>query len=208
MPQPCRARTCSTRMATGSAGGQNDHSKMGSAMKIACLGWGSLIWDPRELPVQAWQTDGPLLPVEFSRVSEDGRVTLVIDQEGRTVPTLWAILPADNLEAGIAQLAVRENVKRLGAIGRWPSADNSSIHAIVAAWARRNHIDGVVWTALKPGLQKTRGVRPSLEDILGHIATLSGGARANAEEYVRRAPQQVATEWRDAIRRAFGPGQF
>jgi hypothetical protein len=43
-------------------------------MPTVCLGWGSLIWDPRELPIAVeWQTNGPLLAVEFARQSKKGR---------------------------------------------------------------------------------------------------------------------------------------
>ena len=142
------------------------------------------------------------MPVEFSRVSKNGRVTLVVDSAARPVPTLWTLLATENLEAGIAQLAAREEVERLGAIGRWPNAEKNPAHHTIADWAQEKAVDGVVWTALKPGLQGARGVRPSLGDILGHIGTLKGCAREKATEYVRRAPEQIATEWREAIRQA------
>ncbi len=38
-------------------------------MKIAILGWGSLIWDRRDLQIAGdWQQGGPVLPIEFSRI--------------------------------------------------------------------------------------------------------------------------------------------
>jgi hypothetical protein len=59
-------------------------SNVSNASDIAVIGWGSLPWDPRELrvegqPGQQFTADGPALPLAFSRVSKDGRLTLVID---------------------------------------------------------------------------------------------------------------------------------
>jgi hypothetical protein len=45
-------------------------------MRIAILAWGSLIWNPRYLPLASeWVLGGPVLPIEFARVSADGRLT-------------------------------------------------------------------------------------------------------------------------------------
>jgi hypothetical protein len=42
-------------------------------LRIAVLGWGSLIWDPHPIFDQHhrdWQFDGPRLNLEFSRISK------------------------------------------------------------------------------------------------------------------------------------------
>jgi 1-acyl-sn-glycerol-3-phosphate acyltransferase len=52
-------------------------------MRIAVLGWGSLIWSPGNLKIdREWHEDGPFLPIEFARVSQDGRLTLVLFPTG------------------------------------------------------------------------------------------------------------------------------
>ena len=49
-------------------------------MKIAVLTWGSLVWERRELQAASdFVADGPLLPIEFCRISRDGRLTLVLE---------------------------------------------------------------------------------------------------------------------------------
>lgn len=67
-------------------------------MRIAILGWGSLIWNPNGLPIRGdWQRGGPVLPIEFSRISSDERLTLVIDeQNGINVTTRYALSARTN----------------------------------------------------------------------------------------------------------------
>lgn len=80
-------------------------------MKIAILGWGSLIWDPRALKTigKKWSDNGPTIKIEFSRISSDDRLTLVIDEtNGSAVQTLFIISEFDDLAAGIENLRFRE----------------------------------------------------------------------------------------------------
>src|SRR6185312_7302266 len=79
-------------------------------MKIVILGWGSLIWDPRELPREGtWIQQGPLLPIEFSRISSDARLTLVIDtSHGEKLPTRYVGSPRADISDAIADLRNRE----------------------------------------------------------------------------------------------------
>jgi hypothetical protein len=65
-------------------------------VSIICLGWGSLVRDPDDFPIEqtdpverAWLLDGPHLPVEFARYSNGGRMTLVLVPDRRPVPVLW-----------------------------------------------------------------------------------------------------------------------
>ena len=67
-------------------------------MKIAILGWGSLLWQPKDLQFDkeiGWSANGPFLPIEFARISKDGRLTLVITENGTDVKTYFAISTYD-----------------------------------------------------------------------------------------------------------------
>jgi len=78
--------------------------------RIAILGWGSLIWCPRQLQYEGeWQQGGPVLPIEFSRISSDGRLTLVIDtQRGVDTPTRFVVSSHTDLKSAIENLRDRE----------------------------------------------------------------------------------------------------
>jgi len=78
-------------------------------MKIAVLGWGSLIWNPKNLKIKnSWFKDGPYLPVEFARISNDERLTLVLHPNAEKVQVLWAYMDLDDLDEAIENLTNRE----------------------------------------------------------------------------------------------------
>ena len=87
-------------------------------MKIAILGWGSLIWDKRDLPIVGdWQKDGPKLWIEFSRISRKGEragcLTLVIDERSEEESiSLYAVSPRTDLAKAIADLQEREGTSQ------------------------------------------------------------------------------------------------
>ncbi len=94
------------------------------AMKIAVIGWGSIVWDPGELATGSrWHSDGPELPVEFARKSRDGRLTLVIHESSSDQRTYWALSALDTVEAARESLRQREGSPSIATI-RCTSRDN------------------------------------------------------------------------------------
>lgn len=138
-------------------------------MKIAILGWGSLIWDPRELNLAAgWQEGGPVLPIEFSRISADGRLTLAIDERnGVYVSTRYATSSLTDLDESIADLQRREgtsNRNRIGSMGlnhnrQNPGTPSNRVRERIRAWAEHNDFDAVIWTALEANFDERTGER-------------------------------------------------
>lgn len=173
---------------------------------IACLGWGSLIWNRDGLPVEGdWHTDGPQLPVEFTRISGGERLTLVVTKGAPLVTVLWSTLAVPSLNDGIKALAEREDVNHMS-IGLW-SPGLSSRHAeiaIIREWATERDLTAVIWTALKPGFRKRRGKPLTCEEALAHLRSLAGVNREKAEEYIRLAHTQIRTPYRAAIEEEFG----
>jgi hypothetical protein len=182
------------------------------------VGWGSLIWDPRGLPLRSpWRPDGPPLPVEFTRVADNGRLTLALREGVADVQTLWALMSGRALEATRSQLAQRERTvpDRIGCLdrhdggGHLGSRDGPSVgdHALVgplASWLAERELDAVIWTALPANFEERAGRALSLDAAISYLDQLSGEARRRAEQYVRRAPPQVRTEIRQGLERVLG----
>lgn len=174
-------------------------------MVIACLGWGSLIWDPRDLPVGgAWFEDGPLIRVEFSRQSNDGRLTLVIIDSAPEVRSLWATLNSKTLIDARSALMKREGTSKEEYIASWSRGDEApkTIPGL-PEWAAGRDITDVVWTAL-PSRFADAARAPTALEAVRYLDGLTDKGRDLAEEYIRRAPLQIDTPYRRAIVQELG----
>lgn len=180
-----------------------------SLMKIAILGWGSLIWDPRDLPRESfWERPGASLPLEFSRVSSDGRLTLVIDRDhGDESETYYAVSPRADLKDAVEDLRIREgtpdktnigfvDLKRGRHQGREPKTAD-----VIRAWAQEQHFEGVVWTDLKPNFSKQTGTSFSVAAAVAYLANLPLTARRRALQYIANAPEEISTPLRRELAR-------
>ncbi len=178
-------------------------------MRIACVAWGSLVWDPRDLLIRRpWFNDGPLLPIEFCRQSSDGRITLVITPGHPCVRTLWALFSVDDLDGAVESLRSREGIPAKNSdlhIGRWANnKPQNQIEVEIASWARKKRIDAVVWTALPPKFDGKDDVTPCAEEIVAYLKRLPFEKKRHAEQYVRKAPIQIDTDYRRKIQDDIG----
>jgi hypothetical protein len=173
-------------------------------LKIACLGWGSLVWDPRDLPIQrVWFEDGPFAPVEFTRQSSDGRLTLVIHSGAVPVRLLWAYMLLSEPRDARKALSDREGTD-LSNIGLWQLGEAAPEHIRdLPKWADAQDLDAAVWTALGPKFQGTNR-SPSIDEVIEYLRGLSGSIRECAKEYIERAPRQIDTYYRRQIESTLG----
>lgn len=171
---------------------------------IACLGWGSLIWDPRERPIRSnCFEDGPLLRVEYLRQSKDNRITLVLHESALPVRSLWTLMDSDNLQRSKESLRKREGCK-INHIASWSRSENCPSNiAEISEWAAGRGIDSVIRTGLPPKFLENE-TAPSVEDVISHLKALNGSARDNAERYIRRTPAQIDTAYRRRIEAELG----
>jgi len=176
--------------------------------RIACIGWGSLCWDPRELPITGgWRNDGPFVRVEFLRRSKDGRITLVLDESAVPVPALWTLLNVADVKAATLTLQAREGIplKNIDSdIGVWTAGGKAPpLIEALPKWAEERELDAVVWTNL-PRKFHPSGRRAEVEEIIDYLQRLTGPKRDAAEQYVRKAPAQISTAYRAIIAAALG----
>lgn len=178
--------------------------------KIALLGWGSLLWEtggPFDTWHDAWVNDGPLLRIEFSRISRSrhGALTLVIDPKNG-IPTTVAYCLSRRLHIAevVEDLRKREcttseNIGTLLRTGKAHCRDRASEQAIFT-WCVEQQMDGVVWTDLRSNFTDKAGQPFSTSSALSYLRSLSPKRKARALEYFTRAPDFVQTPLRAAAK--------
>lgn len=182
-------------------------------MKIAILGWGSLIWNPENLEIDktkgenGWCDDGPELPIEFARISNNGRLTLVIvdKTEAESIQTLYAISMYTELDHAVLNLAVREGCGK-DKIGSYDRSDNKFVpdkfkcKEEIKNWMFENEdINAVIWTNLTRKFKNKIGLDWNEENVVNYLNYLPLEIKALAEEYIRKTPAPINTKMRQVI---------
>lgn len=185
----------------------NTHSSV-----IAVIGFGSLIWRIRsrtgKLRLSSlWHADGPSLPVEYARISKNGRLTLVIVPSAEPQRTLWAYSSFVKLTDAKENLRRREGKVNSKYIGVWESGGtlgNDVIGLTISKWARGREIRGVVWTGLPPKDSSGQARPMTADEALEYLTSLKGWKRRSAKDYITRTPAQIDTEVRRLVRSRLG----
>jgi hypothetical protein len=181
---------------------------------IAILGWGSLIWSPRDLAIsKAFCMSGPSLPIEFCRVSgkdaSPRRLTLVIDDEmGAPCQTFVACSAYDDLNAARENLREREGLEHVNGIGFSVKSGETSERALdrhpaaakeIEAWLAASKYEAVIWTALASNFVERAGHPFCVEAAIRFLEDQPEGHLPVALEYIRKAPLSVRTPVRSAV---------
>ena len=180
--------------------------------EIAVFGWGSLIWCPGALRLKTkWRLDGPRLPIEFARISGDGRLTLVIQPDAEDQQVCWSLSEFDGFDDAVENLQEREGcelrgIHSLTATGKTTGEIPATVKESVRGWlAARGQLSAAIWTGLTTNWQKKRRQKFTSEDAVRYLKELeSERERAattfnRAREYVKNAPSLIQTRVRRAM---------
>lgn len=191
-------------------------------MKIAVLAWGSLIWDRRALAIATdFEPVGPHIALEFSRISRDDRLTLVIDEAHGSSGVTYATLSAfDDLDAALENLWVREGSQgealpkevrthgrtgwvEVGSDAHSQLAMNRHPKAVTAIkdWATENNYAAAIWTALGSNFHDSEKAAESfsVDAAIRYLDRLDKLSFARALHYIWSAPPEVDTPLRRAV---------
>lgn len=171
-------------------------------MNIVYLAWGSLKWNPDNLlihNVNSWIYSNLKLPLEFSRISDNGkgRLTLVIDEINGTYNNVWySYSTTKNVNIAINSLKKRENTS-LNNIAYINLKNNKkriintpkNIQIIIYKWMIKNNIDVCIWTDLKSNWVNIKNEKYNIENAYNYFKNSSLDTRIKQLEYIYKAKE-------------------
>lgn len=148
-------------------------------MIIYYIAWGSLLWNFKSLKIETeWTKSNIKFPLNFSRISDNGngRLTLVIDETGEMNNIYCAKTAFSNLNIAINKLKSREKTsnKNIGFINittntvRTSVLDEKKVKELIT-FAKKNKIDGLIWTEITPNFNEIFGKPYSKENAIEYI---------------------------------------
>ena len=148
-------------------------------MIIYYIAWGSLLWNFKSLRIETeWTKSNIKFPLNFSRISDNGngRLTLVIDKTGEMNNIYYAKTAFSNLNIAINKLKTREKTsnKNIGFINittntvRTSVLDEKKVKELII-FAKKNKIDGLIWTEISPNFNEIFGKLYSKENAIEYI---------------------------------------
>lgn len=181
-------------------------------MKIAIIAWGSLYWEPGELSISSeWYFDGPMIPLEFARISSGNRLTLVIKPDYEKVKTLYAFSAYTTISDARENVRIREKTDNIDNIGYidFTSNDfvvrpaNLFILDILKDWNENKGFDAIIWSDFSPLFSDKIHLAFTIENVISFLEGLPPTEKHNALEYIMKAPTQIDTRFRKAIMQNF-----
>lgn len=180
--------------------------------RIAVIGWGSLIWDLDDLAPKvegAWlMGGGPVLPMEFSRVSPKRLQALAVcldPKYGDPCQTNAIISFRDDIHEAAEDLRARERAQRIDQIGHIHPASGAlhtripALGPILAEWCEVTGAAGAVWTDLDDNFEGITRIPFTLPNAVTYLNGLTGASREEAVRYITLAPAATDTPLRRAL---------
>ncbi len=174
------------------------------------IGWGSLIWDLDDLAPKvrgSWaMSDGPALPLEFSRISPKrlmGLVVIVDHTHGAACPTHWIASARASIDAVTDDLAARERTTPdfIGSVCRDSGLERgpAPVTAAVRDWCASKGLRGAVWTDLPANFSDHTGAPYSLDAAHSYLRGLEGDSQRESVRYIENAPATTDTPLRRSL---------
>ena len=159
------------------------------------------------------------IPIEFARISDDGRLTIVVHSGSRRIATYS--VEADHEAVGTARenLRLREGPVRCETLARdeWiASVDTSGERRgmigpvdvdAVREWLRAKGYGSAIWTAIPPRLSHPRhgSIRVlTVEAVVDYLRSLAPELQMKTRDYFRSVPSDIQTQLRRGIERSMG----